>query len=339
MPDDVQFVSPTTGKVQVVPPEHWQEALSLGYQPVTHKVMYSPDGQRGMVPNEQLKTYMKQGYQTTPTTQFEKERAPGYRSPEDIAFLQTLPESLQKPTDIGGVMNAAMLGVGGGGIAKTIAQKGLKTAIGPLARGIAGATGGGAAGHYLGKLVGMPEAGAAIGTLAGGALGGLSGEKVPVPEPEPFPPEATSTGRPSMTSPVGQTQLSPPPQVPVKPAAPSFGSGMTSSATPIGNAELPPAPKSAITTTAPTTTSLPVRAGGLKAPPPVNGEVASPSQPTSLLSRGRTLITPGMEPDLNDPTHVKMINDYQTMSGPKLRELAGAGDRFAAFVLRHMPRP
>src|SRR5882724_7542761 len=80
-------------------------------------------------------------------TQFEKERAPGYQSPEDVEFAKTIG---LKPTDIAGVTNAAMLGVGGGGIGKTIAQRGLKASIRPLARGIAGSVAGGATGHYLG---------------------------------------------------------------------------------------------------------------------------------------------------------------------------------------------
>jgi hypothetical protein len=75
MPDDrVQFQSPTTGQVQAVPPEHWDEALNRGYKPTSHTVMYSPEGKRGMVPNEQVAQLGKQGYQTTPKTQFEKER-------------------------------------------------------------------------------------------------------------------------------------------------------------------------------------------------------------------------------------------------------------------------
>src|SRR5712664_2313029 len=53
--DEVQFKSPTTGAVQVVPPEHWDEALKRGYTPTTHRVMYSPEGQQGMVPNEQVR--------------------------------------------------------------------------------------------------------------------------------------------------------------------------------------------------------------------------------------------------------------------------------------------
>lgn len=76
MPDgeQVEFKSPTTGVVKAVPTEHWAEAMEQGYTPVSHKVMYSPEGQRGMVPNAQLAEKMKAGYQTTPKTQFEKDR-------------------------------------------------------------------------------------------------------------------------------------------------------------------------------------------------------------------------------------------------------------------------
>lgn len=77
--DEVQFKSPTTGAVQIVPSEHWDEALKAGYTPVTHKVMYSPNGDRGMVSNNQLAEKMKAGYQTTPQTSFEKERTGGAR--------------------------------------------------------------------------------------------------------------------------------------------------------------------------------------------------------------------------------------------------------------------
>jgi len=76
MPDgeQVEFKSPTTGIVKVVPTEHWDEALKAGYAPVKHKVMYSPEGQRGLVPDAQLAEKMKAGYQATPKTSFEKER-------------------------------------------------------------------------------------------------------------------------------------------------------------------------------------------------------------------------------------------------------------------------
>jgi hypothetical protein len=76
MPDgeQVEFKSPTTGIVKAVPTEHWDEALKAGYAPVKHKVLYSLEGQRGLVPDSQLAEKMKAGYQTTPKTSFEKER-------------------------------------------------------------------------------------------------------------------------------------------------------------------------------------------------------------------------------------------------------------------------
>jgi hypothetical protein len=75
--ETVQFKSPTTGVVKPLGSEDWEEALSRGYKPVDHTVMFSPEGKRGMVPNAELRDYMGQGYQTTPKTQFEQER-PGH---------------------------------------------------------------------------------------------------------------------------------------------------------------------------------------------------------------------------------------------------------------------
>lgn len=72
--DGVTFKSPTTGKIQPVPQEHWDEALKQGYTPVSHVVMYDKNDQRGMVPREQMADYVRQGYQTAPKTQFEKDR-------------------------------------------------------------------------------------------------------------------------------------------------------------------------------------------------------------------------------------------------------------------------
>src|SRR5207302_1326540 len=60
----IPFQSPTTAKIQPVPPENWNDALQQGYKPTQHTVMYSPDGQRGMVPNEQAADYAKQGYKS-----------------------------------------------------------------------------------------------------------------------------------------------------------------------------------------------------------------------------------------------------------------------------------
>ena len=75
--DQVTFKSPTTGKVQAVPQEQWDEAMSQGYRPVSHVVMYDKSGQRGMVPKEQAGQYRDQGYSITAPgseTQFERER-------------------------------------------------------------------------------------------------------------------------------------------------------------------------------------------------------------------------------------------------------------------------
>lgn len=79
MPDETQvlFKSPSTGKVQVVPQESWEDQLAAGYTPVSHKVMYGPKGERSMVPNEELHDYVKQGYQTSLPTRFEQERSGG----------------------------------------------------------------------------------------------------------------------------------------------------------------------------------------------------------------------------------------------------------------------
>jgi hypothetical protein len=70
----IEFKSPTTGKVQPVPSQHWDAALKAGYRPVDHSVLYSPQGQRGMVPNSQVKEKIAAGYEATPKTQFEKDR-------------------------------------------------------------------------------------------------------------------------------------------------------------------------------------------------------------------------------------------------------------------------
>jgi hypothetical protein len=174
------------------------------------------------------------------------------------------------------------------------------------------------------------------------------------PEPTPFP------GATSSATPVGNAPLPPVPQGEPTPfprvqklsdikaaakaeakaaeaarkggmAPPPTFAGATSSAVPIGNAPLPEVPQGSPTPFPPVQPKVAKAAAA-------GAETVSPSG-TSLLSRGRTLVEPGAEPDLNNPAHVKMINDYQTMSGPALRQLASAGDRFAAFVLRHMPRP
>lgn len=119
--DEVQFKSPTSGAVQTIPPEHWDEALSQGYKPVTHKVMYSPEGQRGMVPNGELADRMHEGYQTTPKTPFETERDPKNR-PGFFSNLGTAAKNLA-----GGILNqptnAAEAALAGGRMGGQVAQE------------------------------------------------------------------------------------------------------------------------------------------------------------------------------------------------------------------------
>jgi hypothetical protein len=65
---------------------------------------------------------------------------------------------------------------------------------------------------------------------------------------------------------------------------------------------------------------------------------------------GKTLYQLGEEPNVHNPEHVKILKVLQTRSGadkvladgtvqPGLRTLAKLGDRFAAYILRTMPRP
>jgi hypothetical protein len=69
----VEFQSPTTGKVQAVQPEHWEEAMKQGYKPTSHTVMYSQEDERGMVPNAEVHERFKAGYRLQPKLQYEKE--------------------------------------------------------------------------------------------------------------------------------------------------------------------------------------------------------------------------------------------------------------------------
>src|SRR6266850_2400020 len=73
--EQVEFKSPTTGVVKALPTEQWDEAIKAGYAPVKHKVMYSPEGQRGLVSDAQLTEKTKAGYTIQPKTQFEKDRS------------------------------------------------------------------------------------------------------------------------------------------------------------------------------------------------------------------------------------------------------------------------
>lgn len=72
VPNTVMFQSPTTGASQALPPEQWDDAIKAGYKPTDHVIMYSPQGQRGLVPNAQSADYARQGYQTSLPTQYER---------------------------------------------------------------------------------------------------------------------------------------------------------------------------------------------------------------------------------------------------------------------------
>lgn len=187
--DEVQFKSPTTGTIQAVPPEHWDEALNQGYKPTSHVVMYSPDGQRGMVPLEQARQKMQAGFRVQPETQFEKDR-PGIIE----GGLRNLNTPLPRPPG-GGEEEELREGA-------PVAEEGLSTigmvgapismlknprAVIPIAKGLArtfiGGAAGGAAGGYagreLGNVIGKPEEGRRVGAALGGLAGGIVGGAYP----------------------------------------------------------------------------------------------------------------------------------------------------------------
>jgi len=408
--------------------------MSMGYIPTTHKVMYSPEGKRGMVPNEQLKNYVKQGYQTTPKTQFESNVTGQGISSEGVGTgIWDKLSSVVPPAPTGDILSkefwignptfdpansgiaqmgreaaseyqrsrgagsnplaaATSAGVVGAGSAlgvseqeqRALAEKGeggqiIGQSAVPAAMAalpLVSETIKGVPGKVRGAMpeISRPTASGVIGairhpwrTAAGWTLEQLLGKAPP-------PVEATGPGPlEGMTStkePIGNAQLPPVPQGEPTPfpqvqklsdikaaqraaeaAARKGGmskppdpfAGATSSAVPIGNAPLPEIPQGSPTPFPTIQPKTKVAAAGAEPVGP-NG--------TSLLSRGRTLVEPGAEPDLNNPVHAKMINDYQNLPGddvinPKtgkvvqagLRTLAASGDRFAAFVLRHLTRP
>lgn len=105
----VEFQSPTTGARQVVPPEHWDEALKSGYRPTTHVVMYSSSGERGMVPKELAGQYRDQGYSITAPgseTQFEKDRQPGAPGTGFLSGVVSAVKSMV-PTSAGQLLDMA----------------------------------------------------------------------------------------------------------------------------------------------------------------------------------------------------------------------------------------
>jgi len=445
MPDDqVQFRSPTTGKVQAVPSENWDDALKQGYVPTTHKVMYSPDGTRGMVPNSDLKDYMKQGYQTSLPTPLEKGvtgegiSAKGFGTGAWNAIKGMVPSAPPGTTvnplnpdfwtgknlwgsgnTFGGLLNvdpskgtAAQMGTE----AATEYQRARAAGTNPLAAGYSAAISGAgplvgvsdlaqqelAARGEGGQIIGQSAVPAALAALpfvseslkgAGKAAGKAGRAATPkvgsvkkallfgadvIQHPEQVPgralkwainkiPDATVPPEPGplegMTStkePIGNAQLPPVPKgeptpfppvqklSDIKAAAkaeakaaeaarkggmtpPPFA-GATSSAMPIGNAPLPEVPQGNPTPFPVVQPKVKAAAAGVEAPAAPNGESGIPTF-------GKTLYQMGEEPNLANPQHVKILKVLQTRSGPDLRALANQGDRFAAFVLRTMPRP
>jgi len=71
--------------------------------------------------------------------------------------------------------------------------------------------------------------------------------------------------------------------------------------------------------------------------PTIGSQIAAKTK-TNLLSRAKTPIELGVEPDMNNPAHVKMINDIigqglNEAAINKLKVRAKLGDRFAAVAL------
>jgi hypothetical protein len=98
---------------------------------------------------------------------------------------------------------------------------------------------------------------------------------------------------------------------------------------PIGNAPLPEVPQGA-------PTPFPTVQPKVKAAAASAG-ATGPTE-TSVLSRAKTPIEIGVEPDMNNPAHVKMIHDIigqglNEAAIKKLKVRADFGDRFAAVAL------
>ena len=422
MPDEVQFRSPTSGKVQAIPPEHWEEAMGMGYVPTTHKVMYSPEGARGMVPNGKLKDYVKQGYQTTPQTSFEQNVTGQGISSEGVGTgIWDKLSGMVPPAPTGDILSKEFwignptFDPANSGIAQmgreaaNEYQRSRKAGSNPLAAaGSAGVVGAGSAlgvsdqeqralaekgegGQIIGQSA-VPAAMAAL-PLAAESIKGIPGRvKGAMPEisrptatgiigairhpwrtaagwtleqllgkaPPPVEGPGPLEGMTSTKEPIGNAQLPPVPKgeptpfppvqklSDIKAAAraeakaaeaarkggmtpPPFA-GATSSAMPIGNAPLPEVPQGSPTPFPTVQPRAKVAAAGAEAPAAPNGESGIPTF-------GKTLYQMGEEPNLANPQHVKILKVLQTRSGPDLRALANQGDRFAAFVLRTMPRP
>jgi len=405
--DDIQFKSPSTGKVQTVPPEHWDEALNQGYTPTTHKVMYSPDGQRGMVPNAELRDYAKRGYQTTRETSVEAARRKstgvmgalkgmlpsdptGGHSPLEKEFWLGAPSF--NPTGPGTAYHALTRPlpkdlptgkVGGSAVYRGASLVAPLAGVDPESMEAASEHGDTAsvatqaavpaalalAGPHIAKVLPSPRnaVGKFIYTPEGRVMG-LKEAAIRKGIPDPYAPtrEAKAAGeakakshmefakRVSDIEDARQKELAD--WGKLKQQSESEHTAHTKNLADLekerqqeladwekfkeqhaeslmrrgaeqaklekgrgkGQPPPPPAPPGTTPTTSPTTPS---------------------TTKSSILSRGSTLYSLGEEPNPSNPVHVKIINDLQTRSGTELRAMAKNGDRFAAFVLRNMPRP
>ena len=136
----------------------------------------------------------------------------------------------------------------------------------------------------------------------------------------------------------------------IMPASEMFGSSATTSVEPgAGVPQGSPTPFQPINQGRMTKTAPYTEVPGITPPPaptPAPSTIMSPEattspqgkQPTSLLSRAKTPIELGVEPDMNNPAHVKMINDIigqglNEAAIKKLKVRADFGDRFAAVAL------
>lgn len=207
-PSSIPFQSPTTGAIQNVTSDQWDAALSAGYKPTDHTLMYSPGGQRGMVPNEQLRDYVNQGYVFDQNTQQMNQAArqggatpkaakpatdPVMKASQQYAqtldpqqrYLYNLPAD-QRPAaeqkmESGSSMAipSFLAGVGTLGPIEAVGKQGLvqgaKTVglrfLRPLIGSAVGSEAGERIGRPIGRMLGDEQAGETVGRYAGGAFG------------------------------------------------------------------------------------------------------------------------------------------------------------------------
>jgi hypothetical protein len=261
------------------------------------------------------------------------------------------------------------------GLAETKVGKAAKLGINRFNRAVKGApapvTGlsseaAGAIGRSIGHATHMPFGGA-IGEFIGKRFGT---EGAPV-APEPIPFSKVSEGPGPYTGPASAKAvakaaeaarkggMTKPPKTAkraVMPASEMFPGATTSVEPGTGVPQGSPTPFQPISQGTMTKTAPYTEVSGITPPPsptPVAGnvirmgtgvgaeELAAKTKggESGIPTFGKTLYRMGEEPNLTNPDHVKILKVLQTRSGADLRALASQGDRFAAFVLRTMPRP